>query len=51
MFLVLNADHLNFPSAERIDYLLGVLNNSSTTDDKAKHVETKYTDQERYGSN
>lgn len=51
MFLVLNADRLNFPSAERIDYLIGVLNNGSTTSDRVKHVETNYTDQERYGSN
>ncbi|KAH9804087.1 hypothetical protein WN944_002209 [Citrus x changshan-huyou] len=49
--LKISEDHLNFPSAERIDYLIGVLNNGSTTGDRVKHVETNYTDQESEGLN
>lgn len=39
----------DFPSAERFNYLLDVLNNGSgTTEETIKHIETKYNDQERY---
>lgn len=42
------ADPLNFPSAERFDYLLDVLSSGSASDDgKRRHTDT-YTDQERY---
>lgn len=55
-FLLLNsnsniipvADPLNFPSAERFEYLLDVLSSGSASDDsKPRHADT-YTDQERY---
>ncbi|KAK1396156.1 zinc finger CCCH domain-containing protein 18-like [Heracleum sosnowskyi] len=37
----------DFPSAERFNYLLDVLNNGSgTTEETIKHIETKYNDQE-----
>ncbi|OVA15105.1 RNA recognition motif domain [Macleaya cordata] len=40
------ADHNEFPSADRFSYLLDVLNNGSTSDDKARHSNTNYNDQE-----
>ncbi|GAV86841.1 RRM_6 domain-containing protein [Cephalotus follicularis] len=44
--LKVSEDHLNFPSAERFSYLLDVLNNGSSTDDKIRHTDTTCTDQE-----
>ncbi|KAK0600528.1 hypothetical protein LWI29_015868 [Acer saccharum] len=50
--LKVSEDHLKFPSAEHFNYLLDVLNNGgSTNDDKVRHVETRYTDQESDGLN
>lgn len=50
MFLtvVINADNFNFPSVECFNYLFDVLNSGSTSDDKHKHIDTNYTDHERY---
>lgn len=50
MFLtvVINADNFNFPSAECFNYLFDVLNSGSTSDDKHKHIDSNYTDHERY---
>ncbi|KAL5737482.1 hypothetical protein ACOSP7_030243 [Xanthoceras sorbifolium] len=44
-------DRLKFSSAEHFNYLIDVLNNGSSTDDKVRNVETKYTDQESDGLN
>ncbi|KAM7492403.1 hypothetical protein LguiA_035324 [Lonicera macranthoides] len=41
-----HAEQTEFPSAERFNYLLDVLNNGSTSDDKVRHINTKYNDQE-----
>lgn len=38
------AEHAEFPSAERLNYLLEVLNNGSTSED----MRTNYNEQERY---
>ncbi|KAL5794291.1 hypothetical protein ACOSP7_002885 [Xanthoceras sorbifolium] len=40
------ADQAEFPSAERFNYLLDVLNNGSTSDDKIRHITTNYNDQD-----
>ncbi|TXG67876.1 hypothetical protein EZV62_009151 [Acer yangbiense] len=45
--LKVSEDHLKFPSTEHFNYLLDVLNNGSTNNDKVGHVENKYTNQER----
>ncbi|XP_042490517.1 zinc finger CCCH domain-containing protein 18-like isoform X2 [Macadamia integrifolia] len=45
------ADHNEFPSADRFNYLLDVLNNGSTSDDKARHTSAIYADQESQGIN
>ncbi|XP_043691608.1 zinc finger CCCH domain-containing protein 18-like isoform X2 [Telopea speciosissima] len=45
------ADHNEFPSADRFNYLLDVLNNGSTSDDKTRHTSSIYTDQESQGIN
>lgn len=42
-----HVEQMEFPSAERFNYLLDVLNNGSTSDDKVRHINTKYNDQER----
>ncbi|KAF8409696.1 hypothetical protein HHK36_005775 [Tetracentron sinense] len=39
------ADH-EFSSADRFNYLLDVLNNGSTSNDKARHTSTNYSEQE-----
>ncbi|KAJ4980767.1 hypothetical protein NE237_031604 [Protea cynaroides] len=46
-----SADHNEFPSADRFNYFFDVLNNGSTSDDKARHTSTIYTDQESQGVN
>ncbi|KAK1581399.1 hypothetical protein Q3G72_005680 [Acer saccharum] len=46
--LKVSEDHLKFPSTEHFNYLLDVLNNGSTNDDKVGHVENKFTNQESY---
>jgi hypothetical protein len=47
--IIAYADPLNFPSAERFNYLLDVLNSGSAGDDsKPGHTDTSYSDQERY---
>ena len=46
--IIAYADPFNFPSAERFNYLLDVLNSGSTGDDsKPGHTDTSYSDQER----
>ncbi|KAK2648295.1 hypothetical protein Ddye_015784 [Dipteronia dyeriana] len=40
------AKQAEFPSAERFNYLLDVLNNGSTSDDKMRHISTNYNDQD-----
>ena len=42
------AEQAEFPSAERFNYLLDVLNNGSTSEDKVRHKNTNYNDQDRY---
>nr|DAD23607.1 TPA_asm: hypothetical protein HUJ06_025070 [Nelumbo nucifera] len=49
--LKLSEDHNDFPSADRFNYLLDVLNNGSTSDDKTRHTGTNYSDQESQGIN
>ncbi|PRQ32104.1 putative transcription factor C3H family [Rosa chinensis] len=44
-------DNFNVPPAECFDYLLDVINNGSTSDDKPKHTGTNYTEQESQGLN
>ncbi|KAK9284949.1 hypothetical protein L1049_024131 [Liquidambar formosana] len=39
-------EQADFPSAERFNYLLDVLNNGSTSEDKVRHISTNYNDQE-----
>ncbi|KAJ4975883.1 hypothetical protein NE237_000989 [Protea cynaroides] len=46
-----SVDHNEFPSAERFNYFLDVLNNGSTSDDKARHTIANYTEQESQGIN
>ncbi|XP_077221955.1 zinc finger CCCH domain-containing protein 18-like isoform X2 [Tasmannia lanceolata] len=45
------ADHNEFSSTDRFNYLRDVLNNGSTSDDKARHTSTNYSDQESQGIN
>lgn len=40
-------EQAEFPSAERFNYLLDVLNNGSTSEDNVRHISTHYNDQER----
>ena len=42
------AEQAEFPSAERFKYLLDVLNNGSTSEDKVRHINTNCNDQDRY---
>ncbi|KAL6999156.1 hypothetical protein U1Q18_000316 [Sarracenia purpurea var. burkii] len=42
-------DHAKFPSAERFNHLLSVLNNGSSSDDNPKHVGTDHGDKESQG--
>ncbi|XP_043689021.1 zinc finger CCCH domain-containing protein 18-like [Telopea speciosissima] len=46
-----SGDHKELTSADRFNYLLNVLNNGSTSDDKARHTITNYTEQESQGLN
>ncbi|KAH9745222.1 zinc finger CCCH domain-containing protein 18 [Citrus sinensis] len=41
----------DFPSAERFNYLLDVLNNGSTSEDQVSHISTHYNDQDSQGLN
>ncbi|GKV38683.1 hypothetical protein SLEP1_g46570 [Rubroshorea leprosula] len=41
----------HFPSAEQFNFLLEILNSNSGSDEKIKHVEANYTDQESEGLN
>ncbi|KAJ7964708.1 zinc finger CCCH domain-containing protein 18 [Quillaja saponaria] len=45
------AEQMEFASAERFNYLLNVLNNGSTSDDKIRHINTSYNDQDSQGLN
>lgn len=40
------AEDRDFTSADRFNYLLDVMNNGSTSDDKARHVNSNYNDQD-----
>ncbi|GAY53118.1 hypothetical protein CUMW_146960 [Citrus unshiu] len=40
------AEQGDFPSAERFNYLLDVLNNGSTSEDQVSHISTHYNDQD-----
>ncbi|KAJ7960258.1 zinc finger CCCH domain-containing protein 18 [Quillaja saponaria] len=44
--LKLAEEQVEFPSAERFNYLLNVLNNGSTSDDKIRHIKTYYNEQD-----
>ncbi|KAL0001500.1 hypothetical protein SO802_015281 [Lithocarpus litseifolius] len=44
--LKLSEEQAEFPSAERFNYLLDVLNNGSTSEDKVRHINTNYNDQD-----
>ncbi|XP_042492580.1 zinc finger CCCH domain-containing protein 18-like isoform X2 [Macadamia integrifolia] len=46
-----SGDHNEFTSADRFNYLLDVLNNGSTSDDKARHTISNYSEQESQGVN
>ncbi|XP_021887115.1 zinc finger CCCH domain-containing protein 18 isoform X2 [Carica papaya] len=45
------AEQNEFPSAERFNYLLDVLNTGSTSEDRVRRVSTRYIDQESQGLN
>ncbi|XP_022771675.1 zinc finger CCCH domain-containing protein 18-like isoform X2 [Durio zibethinus] len=45
------AEQADFPSAERFNYLLDVLNTGSTSEEKARHISTNYSDQDSQGHN
>ncbi|XP_010270170.1 PREDICTED: zinc finger CCCH domain-containing protein 18-like isoform X2 [Nelumbo nucifera] len=49
--LKLSEDHKEFASTDRFNYLLDVLNNGSTSDDKTRHASTNCSDQESQGIN
>uniref|UniRef100_A0A2P2JL63 Zinc finger CCCH domain-containing protein 18 isoform X4 n=1 Tax=Rhizophora mucronata TaxID=61149 RepID=A0A2P2JL63_RHIMU len=49
--LKFSEDQGDFPSAERFNYLLDVLNNGSTSEDKLRHINTKYHEQDSQGLN
>ncbi|KAK4845079.1 hypothetical protein QYF36_000592 [Acer negundo] len=51
LILVAHAEQAEFPSAERFNYLLDVLNNGSTSNDKMRHISTNYNDQDSHGLN
>ncbi|KAE8075526.1 hypothetical protein FH972_014234 [Carpinus fangiana] len=40
------SEEAEFPSAEHFNYLLNVLNNGSTSEDKRRHINTNYNDQD-----
>ncbi|XWS36693.1 hypothetical protein CRYUN_Cryun20dG0107400 [Craigia yunnanensis] len=40
------AEKADFPSAERFNYLLDVLNTGSTSEEKVRHISTNYSDQD-----
>uniref|UniRef100_A0A5B7A079 Zinc finger CCCH domain-containing protein 18 n=2 Tax=Davidia involucrata TaxID=16924 RepID=A0A5B7A079_DAVIN len=40
------AEQAEFPSAERFNYLLDVLNNGSISEDKVRHISTNYNEQD-----
>ncbi|XWS31076.1 hypothetical protein CRYUN_Cryun23aG0046300 [Craigia yunnanensis] len=40
------AEQADFPSAERFNYLLDVLNTGSTSEEKVRHTSTNYSDQD-----
>lgn len=44
--LKLSEEQAEFPSAERFNYLLDVLNNGSTSEDKVRHINTNCNDQD-----
>ncbi|KAF2292401.1 hypothetical protein GH714_021939 [Hevea brasiliensis] len=44
------AEQAEFPSAERFNYFLDVLNNGSSSEEKLKHTSTNYGDQDRKAS-
>ena len=46
-YVLFCADHFEFPQTEQFSRLLDALNCGSTSDDKFKHTDTNYTDQER----
>ncbi|KAJ4730202.1 zinc finger CCCH domain-containing protein 18 [Melia azedarach] len=43
------AEQAEFPSAVRFNYLLDVLNNGSTSEEKVRHISTHYNDQDSQG--
>ncbi|KAJ9171071.1 hypothetical protein P3X46_019119 [Hevea brasiliensis] len=49
--LKLSEEQAEFPSAERFNYFLEVLNNGSSSEDKLKHTSTNYSDQDSQGLN
>ncbi|PON94102.1 Splicing factor-like protein [Trema orientale] len=49
--LKVSEGHFNLPSSEQFSRLLDVLNSGSTSDDKFKHIDTNYTDQESQALN
>lgn len=44
----MRAEQTDFPAADHFSYMLDVLNNGSTADDKVRLINTRYDDQERY---
>ncbi|OMO81338.1 hypothetical protein CCACVL1_12477 [Corchorus capsularis] len=44
-------EQADFPSAERFNYLLDVLNTGSTSEDRIRHITTNYGDQDSQGFN
>ncbi|XP_015583939.2 zinc finger CCCH domain-containing protein 18 isoform X1 [Ricinus communis] len=49
--LKLSEEHAEFPSAERFNYLLDVLNNGSSSEGKFRRISTNYNDQDSQGIN
>ncbi|XP_012070977.1 zinc finger CCCH domain-containing protein 18 isoform X2 [Jatropha curcas] len=49
--LKFSEDNFNLPSTERFSYLLDVLNSGSASDDRFRHTETNYADQDSQGLN
>ncbi|XP_037496501.1 zinc finger CCCH domain-containing protein 18 isoform X3 [Jatropha curcas] len=49
--LKFSEEQAEFPSAERFNYLLDVLNNGSSSEEKLRHISTNYNDQDSQGLN
>ncbi|XP_059662899.1 zinc finger CCCH domain-containing protein 18 isoform X2 [Cornus florida] len=45
------AEQAEFPSPERLNYLLDVLNNGSTSEDNIRHISTNHNEQDSQGLN